>query len=412
MAEPNTLKRFAYSARNIQGQLISGTISAENEVAAAKRLQTMGLAPLSLTARAGFDRTGAEKKQRGKRVKPKDLAMFGRQLATMISSGLPLIRAIAALAAQTDHPEFRRVLPLVRTDIENGSSFSQGLQKHKKAFPTLMVGMVESGEASGDLPGALAQLADTYEKEAKLRGKIVSAMTYPVIVLGLTVVLVTAMLIFVVPRFTQTFKELGAELPLATQILINLSDAMIIVVPLMVAGIFGGLTWYRRNKDKRGVRIFMDKLKTKTPVLGTFFKKVAIARFSRTFAALMASGVPVLQALEIVSRTSTSMSVSLALEKVREDVRSGKPINTTMMEFDIFPPLVTQMVATGEETGALPDMLDKIAEYYEREVDTGSESLGALIEPILLIFLSVIVGGMVLALYLPTFAVFETVSGG
>lgn len=411
MAEQVPLKRYSYSARNIQGQLISGTISAENEVSAAKRLQTMGLAPLSLTPRAGFDR-GAEKKQRTKRVKPKDLAMFGRQLATMISSGLPLIRALAALGSQTDHAEFRRVLPLVRADIENGQSFSQGLRKHKKAFPNLMVGLIESGEASGDLPGALAQLADTYEKEAKLRGKITSAMTYPIIVLILTFILVSVMLVFVVPRFTQTFEELGAELPLATRMLITISDAMIFILPIFIGSVLIGLRWYRSHKEDPGVRTFMDKLKTKTPVLGTFFRKVAIARFARTFAALMASGVPVLQALEIVSRTSTSMSVSVALDKVREDVRAGKPVNTTMMEFDIFPPLVTQMIATGEETGALPDMLDKIAEYYEREVDTGSESLGALIEPILLIFLSVIVGGMVLALYLPTFAIFETVSAG
>lgn len=409
MAETTPLKRYAYSARNIQGQLISGTISAESEVAAAKRLQTMGLAPLSLTARAGLDR---EKRERSKRVKPKDLAMFGRQLATMISSGLPLIRAITALASQTDHPEFKKVLPQVKTDIENGKSFSQGLRRHRKAFPSLMVGLVESGEASGDLPGALAQLADAYEKEAKLRGKIVSAMTYPVIVLILTFILVTAMLIFVVPRFTETFKDLGAELPTATQMLITVSDAMKFILPVLIVGSIIGLRWYRKHKEDHGVRVFVDKLKNNTPILGTFFRKVAIARFARTFAALMGSGVPVLQALEIVSRTSSSVSVSVALEKVREDVRAGKPVNTTMMEFDIFPPLVTQMVATGEETGSLPDMLEKIAEYYEREVDTGSESLGALIEPILLIFLSVVVGGMVLALYLPTFAVFESVSSG
>jgi type IV pilus assembly protein PilC len=220
------------------------------------------------------------------------------------------------------------------------------------------------------------------------------------------------MLVFVVPRFTQTFEELGAELPLATRMLITISDAMIFILPITIGLILFGVRWYRKHKEERGVRVFMDNVKTKTPVLGTFFRKVAIARFARTFAALMASGVPVLQALEIVSRTSTSMSVSIALDKVREDVRAGKPINTTMMEFDIFPPLVTQMIATGEETGALPSMLDKVAEYYEREVDDGSESLGALIEPILLIFLSVIVGGMVLALYLPTFAIFETVSAG
>ena len=222
--------------------------------------------------------------------------------------------------------------------------------------------------------------------------------------------MITGMLIFVVPTFSQIFEQLGAELPLPTQILISVAAAAQIFIPLLIVAIIFTTVWWRRNKLQPNVRKITDILKTRAPILGPFFKKVAIARFSRSMASLTDTGVPIMQTLEIVGRTSGSVLIEEALREVRESVRTGQPMSTTLATYDIFPPILIQMVSTGEETGALPGMLKKVAEYYEREVDSGSEALGSLIEPILLVFLAVIVGGMVLALYLPIFSIFETIA--
>lgn len=411
MAEEQ-LKRWAYTARNAAGELISGTLSAESEIAAAKRLQAMGLAPLSVRPRAGrtssrsvFDR----KIERKVRVRAKHLAMFARQFTTMINAGLPLVRALSAMIEQTDHPELRKVLPIVRADVQAGRSLSQAFARHEEVFPALVVGMVGAGEVSGDMHSAFAQIAENYDKEAKLRSKIVSAMTYPVIVLSLAVILVTGMLVFIVPRFEAVFKSLGGELPWATQMLIAVSRSMVYVVPIMLTLGFMFTLWWRKNRNERRVRAFIDPLKLRIPVFGKFFQKIAVARFSRTLASLLNSGVPILQSLEIVATTAGSYVISRATADVRDAVRGGRPVHSTMSEHKVFPPLVNQMIATGEETGALPEMLNKVAEYYEREVDTGSDQLGSLIEPMLLIVLALIVGSMVLALYMPIFSVFQLV---
>lgn len=408
------LPRWFYTARNAQGQLISSSVTAESEIDAARKIQANGLAPLAISQRASGTSQGLNldlKFERKKKVKAKDLALLCRQFGTMLDSGMPLVRALNALGLQTDHKAFQKALPKVKGSIEGGMSLAQAIGKHKDVFPDLMVGLVAAGEVSGDLPGALDQLAITYEKEAKIRSKIVSAMTYPVVVLVLAFVLVTAMLIFVVPTFAQVFQDLGAELPLATRLLIGISDVAKIAIPVMVVGMFFLSYWYRRNKLQPNVRMFMNKLRIKTPILGPFFKKVAVARFARTMAGLIDAGVPIMQCLQIVGRTSGSIILEEALAAAANDVRGGQTIAVSISRHDeVFPPLTIQMVATGEETGALPLMFQKIADYYEREVESGSEALGALIEPVLLIFLAVIVGGMVLALYLPIFSIFETIA--
>lgn len=406
--------RWYYTARNAQGQLINSSVTAGTEVEAARKIQSNGLAPLTISSRSTGTQSLLDLKiEKKQKVKPKDLALFCRQFSTMLDSGMPLVRALAAIGKQTDHKEFQKALPKVRSAIEGGASLSQAMSKQEKAFPELVVGLVASGEVSGDLPEALNQLAITYEKEAKIRSKIVSAMTYPVVVLVLAFVLVTAMLVFVVPTFAQVFQDLGAELPLPTQILINLSEFSKIAIPIFIAVIIGAGFWYRRNKRQPEVRTFMNKLRFKTPILGPFFKKVAVARFARTMASLVDSGVPIMQALSIVGKTSGAILLEEAMKDVQQSVRGGQPIAAALSKHDeLFPPLTIQMIATGEETGALPSMFVKIADYYEREVESGSEALGALIEPILLIFLAIIVGGMVLALYLPIFSIFEAVANG
>lgn len=406
------LKRWSYTARNTAGELISGTLTADSEISAAKRLQTMGLAPLSVRPRSGRSMNASvldRKIERKVKVKAKHLSVFARQFTTMINAGLPLVRALSAMLEQTDHPEMRKVLPLVRADVQAGRSLSQALSRHDDVFPPLVVSMVGAGEVSGDMNEAFLQIAENYDKEAKLRSKIVSAMTYPIIVLILAFVLVTGMLVLIVPRFQAVFASLDTELPIATQLLIAASQSMVYVLPTFFISVIAGSFWWRRNKNEKRVRAFIDPVKLRIPIFGKFFQKIAVARFARTLASLLNSGVPILQSLEIVAVTSGSYVISRATADVRDAVRSGRPVHSTLAEHKVFPPLVHQMIATGEETGAMPEMLNKVAEYYEREVDTGSDQLSSLLEPILLVFMALLVGFMVISLYLPIFSVFSAV---
>lgn len=420
MSNPNTNKpaanqqqaiRWFYTARNSVGEIVQGSVRADSELDAARRLQKNGYAPIAISNKQKLSAQAINLNiERRKKIKSKDLALFCRQFGTMIDAGMPIMRALKSVGEQTDHRQFQKVLPQISADIETGLGLAAAFGRHKKDFPDLMIAMIASGEIAGTMPETLDELALAYEKEAKMKSKIVSALTYPVIVLGLAFVMITGMLLFVVPTFSSIFEQLGAELPLPTQILITVADIAKILIPLLiVAAIFAGF-WWRRNKLQPNVRKITDIVKTKLPILGPFFKKVAIARFSRSMASLTDTGVPIMQTLEIVGRTSGSLLIEEALVEVREGVRTGQPISSTLSKYDIFPPILIQMVSTGEETGALPPMLQKVAEYYEREVDSGSEALGSLIEPILLVFLAVIVGGMVLALYLPIFSIFETIA--
>lgn len=410
-----SVKRYAYTARNPQGDIVSGTITSDSETGAARRLQGMGLAPLAVKRSVGAatglrtknERKAAKTGGRRKRVKAKHLSIFARQFATMVDGGLPLVRSLNVLGEQSDHPEMRRVLPMIRADVENGQPFSAALSKFPDVFPPLMVGMVAAGEVSGSLGVSMDRIADQYDKEAKLRAKVVSAMTYPVIVMSMAVVMVAFMMIFVVPKFTDVFKQLGGELPLPTQILLNLSNSAVFVVPILVVSGVVFSMWWRKHKNDKQVREFIDPIKLRLPVIGKFVHKVSIARFSRTFASLLQSGVPMIQTLDIVSSTSGSAVISKALTDVRNAVRSGKQVHSTMEQHEVFPPLLNQMISTGEETGALPDMLNKAAGFYEDEVEAASETLSATLEPVMLIFLAVVVGGMIVALYLPIFSVYE-----
>lgn len=408
------LKRFQYTARDKDGALVSGNIAADSETSAAKRLQSMTLAPLSIraTAASTSKRNGAaafslDPRNRKKRVKPKDLAVFSRQFATMTNAGLPLVRSLNALAAQTDHSTMKEVLLTVRTDIEGGMSLSAAFSKHPEVFPPLLVGMVAAGEVAGSLDGALETIATSYDKEAKLRGKIRGALVYPIIVMAMAFLMVTFMMIFVIPTFKTVFTQLGGALPAPTQVLINISGSWYYWLPTIVVLAFVWTAWWRRNKNNPKVRDFFDPLKLKIPIFGKFAKKIVLARFARTFASLLTSGVPILQTLDIVSATAGNVIISRAIDDVREAVRSGRPIWSTMEQHPVFPPLVISMISTGEETGALGPLLTKLAEFYEEEVEVASETLSATLEPVLLIFLGVIVGGMVIALYLPMFTVYQ-----
>ena len=405
-----TTRKFEYSGRTVDGKLVKGKLEAPNESVVATRIRSMGLYPVTITAASN---TGLSREINlggfGKGVKLKDLAVMSRQLATMISAGLTLLRALTILSEQTENATLARTLSDVRTDVENGSALSAGLTKHPTVFPPLMIHLVRAGEAGGFLEGALDSIAVNYEGEVKLRGTIKSALTYPVVVFLMAMVSVVGMLIFIVPVFKKMFEDMGAELPLPTQILVVLSSMLIWLAPLLIiVGIVFSI-WWSKNKHTDRVRMVKDPLMLKLPVFGDLFRKVSIARFSRNFSTMMGAGVPILQSLSIVGETSGNWPIEEALRNVADAVRSGQSIAGPLSREKVFPPMVTQMVAVGEDAGALQQMLEKIADFYDSEVQATTEALTALIEPLMIAFIGVVIGGMIVALYMPIFTIFDAI---
>ncbi|WP_431245485.1 type II secretion system F family protein [Leifsonia xyli] len=398
---------FAYAGRNATGKLVKGRLDAPSEGAVVARLRSMGLSPVSIEeAGAG---TGLQKEITipGLRrvVKLKDLAVMSRQMATMIGSGLSLLRTLNILAEQTESKRLSQILGEVRDAVEDGTSLSAAMAKHDVDFPPLMISMVRAGETGGFLDSALDSIAENFEKEVKLRDTIKSAMTYPVIVLVMSLVSVIAMLIFIVPVFKNMFQSLGGQLPLPTQILVVLSESMVWLGPLLAIVIIGTWLWWRVNKNTERVRRVVDPLRFRMPVFGKLAKKIAIARFTKNLSNMIGAGVPILQALHTVGATSGNWVIQNALEQVAESVRKGESIAKPMARVEAFPPMVTQMIAVGEDAGSLETMLDKIAMFYDNEVESMTESLTSLIEPLLIAFLGVVIGGMIIALYMPIFQI-------
>lgn len=398
---------FKYQVRDRSGKLISGELSAETEAALVQKLKSMGYAPVSIEqANAGLNKE-INIPGFGNKVKLKDLAIMSRQFATMINSGLSLMRALTILATQTENKELGRVLTEVRNEVESGSALSAAMSKHPKVFPPLMVNLCRAGEVGGFLDTVLLQIAENYEAEVKLRSKIKSAMTYPIVVGCIAVVALIVMLTFVVPSFAKIFTSLGAKLPAPTQLLVDISHAMKFGLPtLIVLSIVGYIVWNRIKHQER-VRRVVDPIKLKVPVFGPLFQKVAIARFTRNLGMMIKSGVPILQALEIVSDTTGNWTITAAARDVQDSVRQGESLTQPLSEHAVFPPMVVQMMAVGEDTGALDTMLAKIAEFYDQEVEATAEALTALIEPIMIAVLGGIVGSMIVALYLPIFEVYN-----
>jgi type IV pilus assembly protein PilC len=403
----STATQYAYKVKDAKGRLIEGKVEAANETAVAERLREMGYRPLEVRLAAqGLER---EIRFRKPKVKLKDLAVFSRQFATMINAGMSMLRTLTILSEQSDSVELKRVLTHVKADLESGNSLSAAFQKHPRTFPPLMVSMVRAGEQGGFLDLSMRQIADTFESEVKLRGKVKSAMTYPVVVLVMAVLLVTAMLIFVVPVFSGLFKSLGGQLPFATQVLVDASNGMKYIAPLMaLTTVLAAYLWRKHGKSEQ-VRNFVDPLKLKIPVFGKLFQKIALTRFARTLGTLLRSGVPVLAALDITSETTGNVVIGRAIKDVAESVKTGETISGPLRNHPVFPSMVVHMMASGEETGALDEMLGKIAEFYDEEVETMTESLTALIEPLMIAFLGTIVGGMIVALYLPMFKIYDLV---
>jgi len=402
---------YAYTARDSGGKIVKGRLEANSQSAVLSKLRTLGISPISVEE-AG-NATGLQRELKipgfGAKVGLKDLAVMNRQMATMIGAGLSLIRTLGILADQTENPELARLLTIVKQDVEQGTSLSEALMKHPMAFPPLMIHMIRAGEAGGFLDEALVGTANNFEAEAKLRDTIKSALTYPVIVLVMALVAVIGMLIFIVPIFDKMFADFDAELPAPTQFLVLLSNNMIWIAPLIIVGIVVFSAWWSRNKHTDAVRARFDTTIIKLPVFGALFKKIAIARFSRTFATMLGAGVPILQSLGIVGETSGNWAVEQALKKVQESVRQGKSISGPLAQESVFPSMVVQMIAVGEDSGSMETMLAKISEFYDAEVESTTKALTSLIEPLMIAFLGVVIGGMIVALYLPIFTIYNEI---
>lgn len=402
--------KFAYTARDGNGKIVKNTMEAPSTAAVASRLTDAGMLPLSVTD-ATPKGLNMEIKIPGisDKIKLKDVAIMSRQLATMIGSGLSLLRALAILVDQTESKPLAEVLAEVRGDVETGRSFSTALGKHPKVFPPIMINMVKAGEVGGFLDEALVSLAENFEKEVALRGKIKSAMAYPIVVLCIAIAAAAAMLLFIIPVFGQMFADMDAELPMFTRILMAASDALAVgIIPLIVVlGVFA--FWWNRHKNDRWIRERIDPIKLKMPVFGPLFRKIALSRFSRNLSSMLSAGVPILQALKIVGEASGNIVIEKATDEIQESVRRGKSLTSNMANSDVFPPMVTQMMAVGEDTGALDTMLGKVADFYDQEVESDTEQLTSMIEPIMIMFVGVVVGGMVIGMYLPMFSMYDQI---
>jgi type IV pilus assembly protein PilC len=401
------LRSYDYKTRNSSGKLVKGRLEAATESAAAAKLNGMGLTPVAIKEAAAG--TGLNKEISfgggGKQINLKDLAVMTRQLSTMIGAGLTLLRALSILSDQTQNKKLAAVLSKVTHEVEIGSALSDALARYPVEFPPLMINMVRAGEIGGFLDSALDSIAHNFEKEAKLRATIKSAMAYPVMVLALSGVAVVLMLLFIVPVFKDMFEGLGSELPVPTQALVTLSGAMVYILPIGVVAFLIFSVWWNKNKNTEAVLRLFDPLKLKLPVFGGLMKKIAVARFTRNLANMIGAGVPILQALSIVGETSGNWVISQAAKRVADSVRQGHSIAAPLADEPVFPPMVVQMIAVGEDSGSLEIMLSKVSDFYDDEVQATTEALTSLIEPLLIAFLGVVVGGMIVALYLPIFSI-------
>jgi type IV pilus assembly protein PilC len=403
-------KTFTYHAIDASGKKAKGTIEAPTEAAATHMLRQRGEVPLDLIE-AG---QGLQKELKipglGNRVKLKDLAVFARQFATMTASGMSLLRSLSILEEQTSSPPLKKALGEVSTDVAAGSGLSASMAKHDRVFPRLMIAMIRAGEAGGMIDKALEQIAESLEKDTALRGKIKAALTYPAIVLGFTFVMIAGVLIFIVPIFEAMFKSLGGELPGITQFLVTASHNMGWIGPLVLGTMFGTTFFYKRQmRTSEEFRLKADRVKLRLPVFGSLLRKLAMSRFSRSLGLLLNVGVPVMQALAVVGETTGNEVINAAMKDVQSTVRDGQPMSSALRHHPIFPEMVTQMIEVGEESGQISQMLDKIADFYDREVDEAAESLTASIEPIMVLVMGTVVGGMVICLYLPMFTIYQNI---
>jgi type IV pilus assembly protein PilC len=402
---------YQYTVRDATGAIRTGTSEAESEEILKRRLQEQGFQVNDVK------KTGAKaKKSAGAgfgRVKLNDLSIFCRQFSTMIDAGVSLVRALDVLGEQTQNPKLKRIIKEIQVEVESGQTLSKSMAKYPKVFSNLFIGLIRAGEVGGVLEEALQRLSHFLEKDMELRRKVKAALTYPAIVVVVAILIVLGLCTFIVPKFIELFKDLGVkELPAMTQMLVDFSDflknkwyiGIAIVVLLWVS-----IKMFGRTKVGRRV---IDRVKLKVPVFGKLGHKICLARFSRTLSTLLVSGVPILQAMETVAGTVGNEIISEAIMNARARIREGDRINDPLEKSRMFPPMVVHMISIGEESGALDQMLSKVAEFYEGEVESALQSLTAAIEPVMIVFLGVCVGFIVIAMFLPLIQVIQNLSGG
>jgi len=389
---------FTYQGRGTGGTA-TGEIEAQDRTAAVGELRKRAILVTKINEKAG----GKTSSKAGGKVKDKELAIYTRQFSTMIDAGLPLVQCLNILAEQSESKNLRDVTGLVARSVEEGSTLAEALRRHPRTFDDLFVNLVEVGETGGILDTVFQRLAAYIEKAAALKRKVKSAMIYPSSIIGVAFLVVIFMLTFVIPTFTKMFKDLGAELPIPTQVVVWLSEFVRSYILLIIVGAIGcafALRAYYRSERGRST---IDALLLKFPVIGTLIRKVAVARFTRTLGTLVSSGVPILEGLRITARTAGNRVVERAIMQCRAAVTAGKTLAEPLKASGVFPPMVIQMISVGEQTGALDAMLSKIADFYDDEVDTAVGALTALLEPVMIVVLGVIIGGLVVAMYLPIF---------
>jgi type IV pilus assembly protein PilC len=400
---------FSYQARDASGRITSGVQDALNEDNAITSLMSRGLMVLSLTQKAASSRS----RKKVWSVKETDLVLFTRQLSTMIEAGISLVQALTALYEQCDpkrQRNLRFIISDVTTRVQGGETFYESISKHPRVFNRLFVSMVKAGEAGGLLAGILDRLAGFLEATARLRKKVKSAMTYPVIVICIAFSITTFLIVRVVPIFGEIFKDFGAKLPAPTQFLIDVSDFVRGEWYFLVLGIGGAIFGARTFLHSKRGKQWSDRWKLKLPVFGPLIHKICMSRFARTFAQLIRSGVPILEVLDIVGGTSGNYVIETDIKSVSEDVEKGDNLSTALSKKKIFPPMLLRMVAAGEATGKIDTMLEKMADFWDEEIEAMLDALTSLIEPMLIVFLGVIVGGIVIAMFLPIFKLNEIVS--
>ena len=406
---------FTYEGRTATGEVRKGELEASNQAAVMTKLREMKIKPTTVKKKGGFDLSGDINIPMPKFLQPKvgekDLVVFTRQFATMIDSGLPLVQCLEIQASNVENPTFKSQLQDIKETVEGGATFADALKKYPKTFDELYVNLVAAGEVGGILDTILNRLAAYIEKNSKLKRKVKGAMVYPIAIVIIMVLILAVIMTKVVPVFEKMFAEVGAKLPVPTQILITISD---FCVNYALHSIVGGIVFYFVMKQvlqtESGTRI-KDRLLLRMPVFGDLLRKVAVARFCRTLGTMISSGVPILDALEICSKSAGNFVVEQAIMKTRDSISEGRTIAEPLAESGVFPGMVCQMINVGEATGALDTMLTKIADFYDDEVEVAVNGITSLIEPIIIVFLGVVVGGLVVALYLPIFSMSSTVGG-
>jgi len=405
------MAKYSWEGKTRSGEVQKGEVEAPNEAVVTATLRRQGIMPSKIKERGkGLD---VEIKIPGfkPKVSTKDLVVFTRQFATMIDAGLPLVQCLDILGRQQDNKTFKDILIDVKESVESGSTFADALKKHPKPFDELYVNLVAAGEVGGILDTILNRLAAYIEKALKLRKQVKSAMTYPGTIVGIALVVVSVILIFVIPAFEKMFADFGGSLPAPTQVVINISnfvqDYILVIIGSIMLFIYTFKRIYRTEKGRAKI----DNMALKLPIFGVLIRKVAVAKFTRTLGTMISSGVPILDGLGIVAKTAGNKTVEKAIYNVKQSISEGKTIAEPLEKSGVFPSMVCQMIAVGEQSGAIDTMLNNIADFYDDEVDDAVGNLTAMMEPLLMLFLGTTVGGLVIAMYLPIFKLAGTVGG-